>query len=1817
MKQSTKLLSLLLALLMAFSCMSVIGSAALVKGEVKYDIIDDADLSYEQVADIALDLVDQLLADADIGEIFNVLGLSIDLTSCDTTFYSLRKTSKNFLFSMAKGLLGDVGDLDFSPLEDPNTGDGYQRINGDYRMIAALLNFIGCDTNADILSKAAYGIGTSDGISLGSILGGLLDLGSIQDLLADIPTFLVGMVFDMLVFGSYGYDKDIDDIKEAKSTLKATYPEMDTLDEMLPNVLYNLLTKPQDYEWVGEGDAAEKVWDMDSVIMPGLTISKEDINPLSKSLFQILDVAAQIAIDEIGVPALNNNLKKALMEAVEADLNEIDYETLPAAVKADFDNTEAYVTYFAYDRMMKSGGVWYYTTLETEVVEDPTTGGPALDEEGNEITEKVRKYFKVNMGAANEFASLINWDWEFVTSDVTPGEGQTSLIYDEYKAINGTFVGALNNIIGTVYDVALSDAAKADFVNKIVTSGVDETYEGWITDPTDPGDNANLNTNVLYLTKYILTEFGDKVFGEGSKYASYTMDDVKDMDLIDMIAMIGPEFFEDAMPQIILPKNADGTYAFHDGVQLWEFAALVLRELCTGIAPIVNYDSVIFANGNVTSNKDRLLVEQDADEWFNIILNLGTDVGLVYLQQITNFEDYLHEMFGADFNLDTYLSTGGANADHWQTSLNTAILWAVDYIGGERSTGVLEGITYNAVEAIADPIDRLSFVLNKILPLGFVGDGTYTSDDYDLDLNLVVDGLKTLLTDFDLTVILSLFGRNEASDYNFLGDASLGTAILDLVNDILYLVFGKTILQGVNATTSVSTQSLDNVISKASLKTTVYNILTGLNGRKDAILKNAAPVLAKLIKDWGGEQEFSKPSHDMGDFLVVGDSGSTWKVNSSTDCDDNVSYSIEEGSAITVTVRNDSTGVWRHYRDANGTEHQDQQYKIQVASVEFFNYDGSNSSYVHTIALDTTKVIDFGDYTTFTFKVGSVKAPDGQTGGPTAYSAVPESGVVQKFKIGYKIYLEDGKTQLLNGTTFYDESYIWFGRYAGDEKTHYNTSSDAYSTGAYSPFYVPYDENLPEWLASQNVGYMWRKNVTAGGKEQFQITATSNATVDGITFGSVDVELLNKSSGDEYETTDLRLFDTYTAQFWDKDHTTVWTTYDVKGGVNWSAFQAAVTPEQVNSEAGRSTSWNVHLRAKKDKNDMDIVVTLRYFNAEYRDLLRDLVNSEARAMRDASDYKHYYNANATVEATEALVNVDGTNEAGEFELRETNFGVGANGVTVINCKQAWTNYYNALLPALRAGLQDWNKASIYNFEALYKALRVAVNDLEYCRATGEDGASTLTTDIDALETTLRASQARTTDNYDFTDYKMYRLNKYNDARDDANWYINLRKDAAPASVAEIDEYFDYSWMEEDDFRSLVGAHTVKFGEKAGQTIAANKYQAYLLALLEKYDEEEIEGKAQWLKDRKIELANVQALDLAMAANYLTITEQRLLKRNAGVITTQLADEIASAKNMIGTTNGGRYTANSWKNYEEKLATANTALTSGSQMQVFDAKYNLLVARKNLVEVANAGDYAELNALIGYAQFALANANLYENSNKEFGQVLAELGMDKITNVDGYEIELFPGSALLVLDRDYSADDQEKIDDAAEALKEALARLKFKGLSVFEKFNDNKVVGSEVLVEADEINKIEEVSSLVSHIAANQNEDAVKTLFAVQATNANVSDIVVTNDRNYSASYEGAEALEGFAGTNSTVTFYTTYSTADGNVKLPVATVKIVVDADINGDGAVDVLDAAYGALIAAEKGELEGCYLLAGDLSGGDRIVDASDYSAIVNKVVA
>ncbi|MBR4286222.1 MAG: hypothetical protein IKT55_00795, partial [Clostridia bacterium] len=64
-----------------------------------------------------------------------------------------------FVWTIGKGLLGDLGDMDFSAIKNKS------RSQGDVQMIMNVLTLVGNDNNSEILSKAAYGLGTSDGVS--------------------------------------------------------------------------------------------------------------------------------------------------------------------------------------------------------------------------------------------------------------------------------------------------------------------------------------------------------------------------------------------------------------------------------------------------------------------------------------------------------------------------------------------------------------------------------------------------------------------------------------------------------------------------------------------------------------------------------------------------------------------------------------------------------------------------------------------------------------------------------------------------------------------------------------------------------------------------------------------------------------------------------------------------------------------------------------------------------------------------------------------------------------------------------------------------------------------------------------------------------------------------------------------------------------------------------------------------------------------------------------------------------------------------------------------------------------------------------------------------------------------------------------------------------------------------------------------------------------------------------------------------------------------------------------------------------------------
>ena len=1883
MKQSTKLLSLVLALVMAFSCMTVIGNAALVKSEVTWDSLDDAALAPEQVADIALDLVDNdLLAGLETIEI-PVIG-NIRLNSISNLLEDIVSIRGGFVWSVGSGLLKNIGALDFAPINKGGDSwgfagiggnkDAYGRDDGDLVLIGQLLEFIGNDNNSEILSRVAYGIGdggktNSNGdlsntaqLNLG-LVSSFLDLGEIGEMLNDLPKMVTTLLYDMLVYGSYGYP---DDAEELNNTLPTS---VDTLDEMVDLAILNLLTLPQQYEWEGEGDAAVKVWDESSVLLPSLRAARDAysaelkgqgytdeaaqaacadfVTPLSQSIFGLLDFAAQYAIDDLGISALNGNLKKALMEAVEIDLNEIPRESVDAAALAEFDK-EDYVTYIGYDSMEKGAdGNWYYTTLKTEVQKD-ATGNPVLDDEGNEITERVRKYYKANMASANEFAPLINWDWEFVGSTKAPSGKQIQLLYNNIKKDydgDGTasIVEGLNDLIGLVYDAALTDAVKADFT-AFVGNGT-----GFVK-----GANSNLMTNINNIAKYLLVNHGDMIFGSTSPYSKLTKEELAGKDTVDLVAMIGPGFFEDVMPQLIMPKNADGTYAFHDGVQIYEFGALIIREFMSDITPNINYyDQYIFAEGTVTSANDRHFKTNTVEQWFNLILNMGLDIAYTYLYNITNFGDEITlknangtytagqpsmNVTKRTVKYPELTSTNVYTNTRWMGMLDEAIMWAVKYVGVTGNTSVINGMDATTISGKGNALGKLSYILNTLLPLGFING--YSSATYAFDVELFLNnGLKAFFTDFDLARVAGLFGRNmSTSHYNLFADANIATAVLDLVNDILNLVFRGTILQGVNATgltpADINAQSMDAIIQPANLKKTVAYILRNLYKNKDALLINALPVVGKLIKGWGTEQAFQTPQVTLSRTIDL--------TNGAT------------SAAQTVTVRNASNGVWRHYYKADGTEGTDNQYQIQLTSVAA--YDGitdNKSTTVSPVLSDTQKAakIDAGATGSFTYTV----------------AGVPTAGDLVRFEIKYKVYDELGNV-MSNGKEFVIKSYAWLNYNPTDANKTINHDSELLHIELYTPQYVPLSNAL-EVIPTLSTSYFGRDYKGTTNDQTGKIINNSGA-VDGLTFASLSQKFANSDKGRYLR--NIRNFDNYTGIYTNEDGTETSDTIAVSGGINEAAWKAA------NKTSGSKTNFSITLSNSKIKEDQSTTFSLIYYDDVYYNKLSSLANKELDAMRLAADY----NLTGTVYADGLLTTANSTDDMGtddksddEIIFRDSNFTatawidadknayaessvtdiatttdesgkvtaatgyvtvdgekVAVKKVTAIDCATAINNYVAAFEPGIRGGMQAFNANTEWNFKTPYEALYVAANDISYCKKTteqvvAEGNGDNIDGAVETLKQNLDTIEAQTTDIKNYTDYKMWRLNRLNDARDDARYYINLKNDASNATVDEIDESFPYTWIEEDDLRALVALKKNNaFVNTEIQTVGGTDNKNLVLALLEPISAEEKEAKAEWLEARKTEYATRTLLDVEMASNYLTLTSQRLLPKYDEVITTYLDDELTSAENMIGIDGdiyadgvAEKYTERSWAKFVAAYENAIAVYDNLTQKNVFDAKWELQCCRNELVLVEDEANYSDLEALIKQAEFALANQSLYDNTAQELGQVLAELGLkEEVVNADGDVIDLFPGSAYYINSEPYDTDDQDVIDQKATELKEALARLKFKGLSISATQGNDVVIGTGTLV-ADDKNTPdvdETVKATIATIAAEMNADAVKGLFNVTATGATVGkdNITVSNDLHYTIDTD----LDGFAGTSSVVTFYTLQ---DG-VKIPVATVKIIVNADINGDGAVDVLDGAYAQLVSNEKAELSGCYFIAGNLdltadAENNQVINAEDYKAIVNVIVA
>ena len=1689
MKQSKRLLSILLAMLMLFSVVSVSANAAtygLTKSAVAYDSIDGAKLTVNQVSTIICDLVDGLLADADI--YMDVVVATINLRSLDEAFSSLYKTLGNVLLS--KALVGDVDSIKANKKYLASGSTAYSRNGGanDLTMLIALVRFITSDNAPSTLSKLAYGIGKgSNQLGLG-IVGNYVSV----DALDDIPGMLKEPIFNALLYGSAAYPNKYKDTSGASSM---------SFDTLVNTALTNLLTEPQDKDSDGNYIADSTILDYEMGSFANIG-SKADLktyinsitNVNNNSLFQIVDNALQIAYDEFGTVVLNHDVKKVIMEATGVDFIRIKDTNVITAITANMPTTGV-KNYLCNAAMWKYNGEWYFRDYVTEDVLD-AEGNKTYDENGDVITAKVNRYFKADVSGANEFYDIVNWNYTFTPGDYNFAQGLT-----DYTSI----VGELNHLLYFVLDKALNTSVKNDIMSVLGTNSF------WI----DGSTYSVLNENILNTAKYVLQLCPARIFGKDSQFANITYNDIADMGLEDLVAYIGISFIPDAMPQIILPTN------FESGLQVEQVAAVVVREFLSDLTPSLaefGFDARIFTSDSFTGSERKVITGQDQAYWKNVILDMGICLAATYLDNVTNI----------DLPIATLktIYNESVNAQGWEKVLEEIVDWALAYV-----PNVIYGVTASSRGAVrgsyqGNAFDNLSFVLNKILPLGFI-QGCSNNTSYAVDVRYLLENkIVGSVLDLDFENLLSILGRSTTST-NILKDMTLVKGVLTLVQQLLNSI----IPAAVNS--SIVTNSIDGLLSQAGLKVLIQNLLSGLNtavynGGSNGILHGDGTyglltVIAQFIGDWGGEQVLGTP---------------TIGINQ------NVGLSNGALSGATFTIANGSKGVWRHGYMQDGTAYQDEQYRYVLTGITVKDVEGNAASGISITSGYTTNLA-YGTTSTVTYNVSGVNA----------------AGKVARIDVTYQVYNEDNAL-MADGEVFTVSKYVYFS-YNGTNQATEQLCTDKRDVKpyVYGPYYINYEAGAGT-IPGLNTYRLKNTNGTSSRTGSFPTISPTGAQ-KGITLNPHPSTSTSKSAGQSVDKDSSLYFQcfsvdeaTYNAQTWTAGDTLTWN-------VTGYAF------------AGIGTG--------SDNGTKSIV--LKFYNGTSLSNVQKVVDSETGKLRVSSDYK-------TVDclASKVLTTVNDGETIRESNFAATTTNADGETVTVINGATAWANYVTAFNDAVRAARQPWNDNSVYTQQACYEALKVAAADLEYCKKTALELQTEGGVNNDVAVTALKASLANIQDNViganNYRDYMLYRWDRYTSWRSKANTVIDLMKAASYATPDA--KFFPYTNISQTDLTAA---------------LATDANSAYILALLKDYTTDEMTAREKALTEVKGRYAGYSALDVSQISNMLGRTASRLLIREGD--TTLKADyltkEVSSAVAAIGTANNGRYSAESWARYATALATAQGLSNNSTRTQLFDAKYELQVARNELIAVEDGADYTELVNAIAYANTILNNLNLYDFTGKDknlmVGKLMSNLGYE-ITNADGDTVELFPNAAAFRVDSIYDADHQYKIDEAAIALKNATKE--FKLASAGAAAAPGVANGSDIIVGSGETAEtiVEGQYAVIPELIT---PASVATYFPV--SHAQATDIV----------YETADKANSI-GTGKLVIAYGKV----GNDTFVLATFTAIVMGDVNGDSVVDALDAAYADLavngFAAPSGaKFAACH---GSTSAMTADIAIADFSAIQNAAV-
>lgn len=904
MKKSTKLLSVILAVVMIFSTMSVMAFAA----KTEYQTSDNLTaldayspdgavtrLSTEERMSVVFDFLDVTLAAANInmGEVINTAGLRlvIDLRSVNAlcgTIDSAQALLNNGLVKLVKSLLGIVKNANLKNWPSGMTRENHAQldiVNG----IATLLN-----DNAGLVKKVI-----NDGKLDVGIIGNFVDVSGVNKYLADLPGMIKSLVYPLFA--------RVDDDMTLINTYSTTTENPDTL---IKNVLINAMSKPQSYTsykedasgncvsnhialptsaeaglrdyYVKGSDSKgayievfeydtdkkiyvaqeEKYYKTEETDMEGngtgvyvyTNATGENVKYYVKDSYFLPSLATSGKVSEI-FNLDSNTLVSALYQVAPYVFKDLAPVVLNGSVKM------LLAQWFGAEKTELFGGKASEATavlakLPSDVKAFYSKAAGTynwewsdftIGSDGNGYYRLVSKdgltetWLKFDMSTANSFAKLINWNYT-ISGDFV----------DEFMPTAANDGSVTASAAG--YTTVL--AALNDFVGKAIDTILSDTAKAAIN--WTKGDNTKLIPNLRKALQYVAAYNPEYLFGTGYEtvYAGYydTVVDksASDQDVVTALGAIGVKAL---MPQIILPSAAE-----LKGQNVTALLACVIRELATQFVPTYNYDALIYTDYNSKS----LVKGKDSGYWLDVIFTMGTDIGMKYLSKLADLGSDKADGYSVAASKTYKLADFEKNTRAWEDTIDWIIDWALtsdnEWCWKFQKLINTDGLTLDLATA-QDPWVKLDKIICDVLPVEKIINETASDGKTLLETVLREDIIDNLL---NLDVSKLLGTNSVTSIFNIPANSTLRTegmypAVFRIVRELLNKVLGK--VCGNTALIGDSYNSLNAILQQSAIANLAETLVKGIAAaiKTGGLLDVALPFMNFFVGWTTNAQSYAEP----------------------------------------------------------------------------------------------------------------------------------------------------------------------------------------------------------------------------------------------------------------------------------------------------------------------------------------------------------------------------------------------------------------------------------------------------------------------------------------------------------------------------------------------------------------------------------------------------------------------------------------------------------------------------------------------------------------------------------------------------------------------------------------------------------------------------------------------------------------------------------------------------------------------------------------------------------------------------------------------